>query len=202
MDNLDIFQRLALALAIGLLVALSAAGRSGRARRARVLPGSGSMRSASADTGAAHLGRLRRALYRSGVFRPQVDQREVPQQKFSFRNPFGLDWVLGFGALLSLVIVGSKLLISMFGQPGLLDMAGVSGLADVDPVTLSAAPLAGNDMMLRDAAMTILLAGAANLLTKITVPVLVGGRRFGVQLTITGVVVLIAGAAAYLLDGA
>jgi len=63
---------------------------------------------------------------------------EKSQPKIFFRNPFDLDWVLGFGALLAVVTVGSKILFTLFGEPGLLVMAGVSGFADVDPVTLSA----------------------------------------------------------------
>src|SRR5258708_1803205 len=68
---------------------------------------------------------------------------EKSQPKISFRNPFDLDWVLAFGALLAVVTVGSKILFTLFGEPGLLVIAGVSGFADVDPVTLSAARLAG-----------------------------------------------------------
>jgi uncharacterized membrane protein (DUF4010 family) len=50
--------------------------------------------------------------------------------------------------------------------------------------------------------MAILLAGAANLVTKITVPVTIGGPRFGLQLAATGVLALLAGAAVFFLNGA
>ncbi len=93
--------------------------------------------------------------------------------------------------------MGSKILFTLFGEPGLLVIAGVSGFADVDPVTLSAARLAGTGVSVNDAAMAILLAGAANLITKMTVPVLLGGRRFGVQLAATGALALAAGAAVF-----
>ena len=48
---------------------------------------------------------------------------------------------------------------------------------------------------IQEEAVAILLAGAANLVTKMTVPVLVGGRKFGLQLAFTGALVLVAGAA-------
>jgi uncharacterized membrane protein (DUF4010 family) len=127
--------------------------------------------------------------------------REHSHPNVELHNPFDLDWVLGFGALLSVVTVGSKILITLFGEAGLLLMAGVSGFVDVDPVTLSAARLAGASVTVREAATAILLAAGANLITKMTVPVLVGGRKFGLRLAATGVLVLIAGAAAFFFTG-
>jgi uncharacterized membrane protein (DUF4010 family) len=132
--------------------------------------------------------------------RKSADEKSQPS--LSLHNPFDLDWVLGFGALLTIVIVGSKILITLFGEPGLLVMAGFSGFADVDPVTLSAARLAGTSVPVRDGAIAILLAGGANLVTKMTVPISIAGRQFGLQLIIVGIVALLVGGAVFFLTGA
>ena len=81
------------------------------------------------------------------------------------------------------------------------DLAAVSGLVDVDPVTLSAARLAGVSVTPENAAQAILLAAAANLVTKMTAAFM-GGWRFALPLVAAGVLAIVAGAAAMFLLGA
>ena len=120
-------------------------------------------------------------------------------------NPFELSTVLGFGALLGVVLIAAKFLSSAVGGIGLLALAGVSGTVDVDPVTLSAARLAGSSVTVYIAALAILVAAAANMTTKIVIAIVVGGTRFGLPLVVAGVLAAAAGGAAWLtfagLDG-
>jgi uncharacterized membrane protein (DUF4010 family) len=119
----------------------------------------------------------------------------------SFRNPLDLKFVLGLGALISAVVVVAKIASDSYGQSGLLTLAAVSGLVDVDPVTLSAARLAGVSVTPENAAQAILLAAAANLVTKMTAAFM-GGWRFALPLVAAGVLAIVAGAAAMFLLGA
>jgi len=111
-----------------------------------------------------------------------------------FQNPLDLSFVFGFGILLAGVIVATKLLSAAFGQAGVLTLAGLSGFVDVDPITLSSAQLSGTSLAVDAAAQAILLAGAANMVTKISASVLVGGVSFGWKLVLAGAVAIAAGA--------
>jgi uncharacterized membrane protein (DUF4010 family) len=111
-----------------------------------------------------------------------------------FANPLDVAFVLRFGALLAAIVVAVKLLSNAFGQAGVLALAGVSGFVDVDPITLSTATLVGGSMTAGAAGQAILLAGAANMATKMAVTVLVGGARFGWKLTLAGVLAVTTGA--------
>jgi uncharacterized membrane protein (DUF4010 family) len=113
-----------------------------------------------------------------------------------FENPLDLRFVLQFGALLAAIIVATKLLRNMFGNAGILALAGISGFVDVDPITLSAATLAGMSIMMITAAEAILLAGAANMVTKMAVTIVVGGYRFGWKLALAGGLAIVSGALA------
>ncbi len=111
-----------------------------------------------------------------------------------FENPLDLRFVLQFGAFLAAIIVATKLLRNMFGNAGVLALAGISGFVDVDPITLSAARLAGTSMMVTTAAQAILLAAAANIATKMAATIVLGGFRFGWKLALIGVVAIASGA--------
>jgi len=121
--------------------------------------------------------------------------------KIDFRNPLDIPFVLRFGALLAVIMVGAKLLSGLFGNAGLFGLAGVSGFADVDPITLSAAKLVGTSITARQGAESILLAAAANMITKIVVPIVTVGVRFGAKLALAGGLGIAAGGAALALTG-
>jgi uncharacterized membrane protein (DUF4010 family) len=111
-----------------------------------------------------------------------------------FENPLDLRFVLQFGAALAAIIVATKLLRGAFGDAGVLALAGISGFVDVDPITLSTARLAGASMMIATAAEAILLAGAANMVTKIAATMVLGGIRFGWKLGLAGALAIASGA--------
>ncbi len=116
---------------------------------------------------------------------------------FKLTNPFELWEVLRFGLLLAAVMLGARLLFLSFGQGGLLPLAAVTGLADVDPITLSAARMLGGSLTPGGAALAILVAGAANLVAKAAVALGVGSLRFGASLAACAALAIGAGAAVW-----
>ncbi|MGQ0742676.1 MAG: MgtC/SapB family protein [Alphaproteobacteria bacterium] len=126
--------------------------------------------------------------------------RQTPANgaRLDLGNPLNPLMVLRYGALLAFIVFAAKLLTDQFGQAGLLGLAAVSGVADVDPITLSAARMAGGAVSLEQAALAILIAGAANLLLRIGLAVGIGGPRLGTGLALAGAGALIAGAAGYM----
>jgi uncharacterized membrane protein (DUF4010 family) len=112
----------------------------------------------------------------------------------SFKNPLDLKFVLGLGALIAVIAVAAKIASDFLGQAGLLAVAGVSGFADVDPVTVSSARLAGTTIAPAQAAQAILLAAGANLVTKMSA-VWIGGSRFAAPVTAAGILAMLAAAA-------
>jgi uncharacterized membrane protein (DUF4010 family) len=101
-------------------------------------------------------------------------------------NPFELPTVLLFGVALAIVLPASKFVSEILGAAGLFVFAAASGAVDVDPIVLSAARLAGDSVTNSDAAIAILIAGAANILAKAVVAISVGGAQFGKRLAISG----------------
>jgi uncharacterized membrane protein (DUF4010 family) len=112
----------------------------------------------------------------------------------TFRNPLDLQFVLSLGAVIAVIAVVAKIASESLGQAGLLAVAGLSGFADVDPVTVSSARLAGASISPEEAAQAILLAAGANLVTKMSAT-WIGGRRFSAPVTAAGVLAMLAGAA-------
>lgn len=110
-------------------------------------------------------------------------------------NPFEFGEVLQFGALLSVVLVAAKLLASAFGQAGLLPLAAITGLADVDPITLSVSQMLGGAITPAIGALAILLAGAANIVAKAGLGMVIGGPRLGWPLAGAGLLAIAAGGA-------
>lgn len=121
-----------------------------------------------------------------------ADTAEAPQLQLN--NPFELGEVLRFGALLAFIMVAAKLLLADFGAGGLLPLAAVTGLADVDPITLSVARMLGEKLTPEAAALAILVAGAANLVTKGGIALGVGGWRHGAPLAAAAALAILAGA--------
>jgi uncharacterized membrane protein (DUF4010 family) len=121
--------------------------------------------------------------------------------KTLFQNPLDLKFVFGFGVLLAAVIAATKLLSTAFGQAGVLTLAGLSGFFDVDPVTLSSAQLAGRSIPLDIGARAILLAGTANMVTKMAVSIVIGGFGFGWKLALAGTAAIASAALALFFAG-
>ena len=112
----------------------------------------------------------------------------------AFRNPLDLKFVLSLGALIAVIAVAAKIASDALGQAGLLAVAGLSGFADVDPVTVSSARLAGSTITPEQAAQAILLAAGANLVTKMAA-IWIGGWRFAAPVTAAGILAVLAAAA-------
>lgn len=136
-----------------------------------------------------------------GLFFDLKAVRLTEAPSLGLTNPFELSEVLRFGLLLAVVMVIARLLFLAFGQSGLLPLAAVTGLADVDPITLSAARMTGTGLGPEAAALAVLVAGGANLVAKAAVAVAVGGLRHGVPLAVAGLLAIGAGALVrFLLD--
>jgi len=114
--------------------------------------------------------------------------------KPSFQNPLDLKFVLSLGALIAVIAVAAKAASEALGQAGLLAVAGLSGFADVDPVTVSSARLAGSSITPEQAAQAILLAAGANLVTKMSA-IWIGGTKFAAPVTAAGILAMLAAAA-------
>ena len=134
------------------------------------------------------------------IFRLHASYRKAVSKEV-VENPLDLRFVLQFGALLAVIIVATKHLRNLFSDAGLFALAGISGFFDVDPITLSAARLAGGSIMVATAAKAILLAGTANLVTKMAVAIVVGGRSFGWKLVLAGALAIASGALALAMMG-
>jgi uncharacterized membrane protein (DUF4010 family) len=115
-----------------------------------------------------------------------------PQARTRFTNPFKLRAVLGFAALLAFMLVVSKALAIGLGGRGAVALAAVSGLADVDAITLSMTGLAGLGVRPDEAVAAILVAIAANSVTKSDIAIAIGGRWFGIAYVAASAVALLA----------
>jgi len=103
----------------------------------------------------------------------------VPEHHLALQDPFELPLLLRFTAMMAAILLAAKI----FSSPsGLVTVGAISGLLDVDPVTISAAQMSNAGLPGSAAAMTILAAGASNLLAKTVLGFAFGGRRLGLWL--------------------
>jgi uncharacterized membrane protein (DUF4010 family) len=110
-----------------------------------------------------------------------------------FRNPLELPAVLGFAALLAVILFLSKVLAATLGGQGVVVLAMLAGVADVDAITLSMTAVTGVSTSATYAAMAILVAVAVNSLSKSALALGVGGRRFGLANLAVNLLALAAG---------
>ena len=94
-------------------------------------------------------------------------------------NPFEMQVLLSFGALLALIGLLAKIAIGWAGSKGVFALAAVSGVADVDAITLSMARLARSELAAATASQAILLAVAVNTAAKAVLAWWIGGSRVG-----------------------
>jgi len=116
---------------------------------------------------------------------------QAGKQELTLQDPFELPLLLRFTALLVVIMLLAKLLST--GSTGLFALGGASGLLDVDPITLSMARLAGNEVTLSVAVSTILIAATANGLAKSVLAIAFGGKRLGFILSALAVAAFGAG---------
>jgi len=116
--------------------------------------------------------------------------------KLELENPVELGMAIRFGLLLGAVTAISKLFAEQIGQLSLLPLAAVTGLADVDPITLSVSQMVPGQVTVAVAALAILIAAAANGLTKLSLAFSFAPGRVGRILGGAGLVAILAGVAA------
>jgi uncharacterized membrane protein (DUF4010 family) len=102
------------------------------------------------------------------------------EHRLVLQDPFELSLLLRFTVMMAAILLAAK----FFSSPsGLVAVGAASGLLDVDPVTLSAAEMSNAGLPTSAAVMTILAAGASNILAKTVLGFAFGGRRVGLWLT-------------------
>lgn len=126
---------------------------------------------------------------------------EQPGDKAIFTNPFELRAVLGFAALLAVILVLTRALTETFGGEGGIALAAITGLADVDAITLSMTQIVGSKASAAEAEIAILIAVAANSVSKSGMAIFVGGRQFGLVYLASSVAALVAGGAVAMAHG-
>ncbi len=94
-------------------------------------------------------------------------------------NPLELKAALGFGVLLSMVMLATTAARQLVSDEALLAVALISGIADVDAITASLSHLSLSAVSTATALTGIVLAAASNNLSKSTMAVLIGGKAIG-----------------------
>jgi uncharacterized membrane protein (DUF4010 family) len=126
----------------------------------------------------------------------RTSEHDGKPAQLQLENPVELAMAIRFGLLLGAVTAISKLFAEQIGQLSLLPLAAVTGLADVDPITLSVSQMVPNQVTIAVAAMAILIAAAANGLTKLGLAFSFAPGRVGRVLGGAGVLAILAGVAA------
>jgi uncharacterized membrane protein (DUF4010 family) len=111
-----------------------------------------------------------------------------------FRNPVELSSVIGFAALLAVVLLLSRVLAEVVGGQGVILLSIFAGIADVDAITLSMTTMVGVSTTSIYAATAILVAVAVNSLAKSAYAIAVGGLHFGLHNLAVNILALLAGA--------
>jgi len=127
------------------------------------------------------------------------DDEPATEKKVALSNPLDIEAVLKFGALLSFVMILSKVAMTVAGSAGAYVLAALSGLADVDAIALTMVRLGRVEIGPDDAMKAILLAAAVNTAAKAAMGWYAGGARMGLILTTVSVLAIAAGGAALLL---
>ncbi|MDQ0466976.1 uncharacterized membrane protein (DUF4010 family) [Caulobacter ginsengisoli] len=116
-------------------------------------------------------------------------------------SPFDLVSVLKFALVLGVVMAAARVLTGLYGAAGLLPVAALAGLADVDAVALASGRMAAQGLALGLAGLAVLVAVAADSLSKSVIAAVVGGWRFGLLFTGGTALALAAGGAALAVTG-
>ncbi|OCJ17521.1 hypothetical protein A6U87_00805 [Rhizobium sp. AC44/96] len=121
---------------------------------------------------------------------------DVPQVEL--QNPFEIQTVVSFAALLGIISLISKMAIVYIGASALFIVAAISGIVDVDAITLSTARLAGTTINVQTAADVILIAVGVNMVTKVILALGAGRKEYGVALAQATAAAIVLGAIVYL----
>lgn len=103
--------------------------------------------------------------------------RDAAFQPLELQNPVELPLALASGAIFAVILVAIAWLNARFGDAGLYLVSVISGLTDLDAVSLSLAQLVGQQQVgAQEAAAAVLFAFIANLLFKLGIVAVVGGK--------------------------
>jgi len=108
-------------------------------------------------------------------------------------NPFSLKPALIFGALFLGILFLSKIANIYLGSGGVYLASIISGVADVDAITISMALLAPETIPPTTAVTAITLAAISNTVFKFLIALFLGTRKFGRNIGIIFLVIIIAG---------
>lgn len=100
----------------------------------------------------------------------------VPEKVAPPASPLSLWSALGFGALLSGILLLSSGLQATLGDAGILILAAASGVADVDPINLSLSGMSRDGLALDTAVLGIVIAATVNGLLKAGMTAAIGGQ--------------------------
>lgn len=123
------------------------------------------------------------------------DAKEQPEVRF--RNPFQFWPVVGFAALLGVVIVIGRALGEAFGASGAFAVAAIVGLVDVDSIAVSMGRLVPGTLDRWSGAMAILLAVATDTISKIGIGAAIGRGAFALEIAGMALACFIAGGLAF-----
>lgn len=126
-------------------------------------------------------------------FRSRRQSKDGTEVRFS--NPFELSSAIKFAFLFAVVLLISKAATTYFGSSVIYLTGLLAGLTDVDPITLSMAGLAGDQVTFEVASTTIFLGMASNTLSKAGMAILIGGWAFGRSVLLAFLAILASGAA-------
>lgn len=115
------------------------------------------------------------------------------------RNPFELWLAVRFGLFLAVVMLAAEALQAWTGRVGLYALAALTGITDVDAIALSVGRMAGGTLASESAVIALLIAIAANTLTKAVIASRLAGIRFGSRVALPLGLSLAAGASALVL---
>ena len=104
--------------------------------------------------------------------------RAAPDAAFRLANPLELKPAFVMAAAFAVVLVVAALASRSFGAYGLLATAAIAGTNDVQAATLAAATLsAAGSIAPREALLAMLVAFVVNMIVKVTIAAISGGRR-------------------------
>jgi uncharacterized membrane protein (DUF4010 family) len=120
--------------------------------------------------------------------------REEVEGSLKDGRAFSLKSAFAFTATFCVVLVASAALNAWFGKSGVLIAAAVAGFADThSPAVAVASLVAAGKLGVEQAVVPILAALSTNTITKLSLAIASGGRRFAAQL-IPGLVLVVASA--------
>jgi uncharacterized membrane protein (DUF4010 family) len=115
------------------------------------------------------------------------------ERRLVLDNPLDFGMVMKFGALLSTVMILSKVSTNFAGSAGAYALAALSGVADVDAIALTMVRHGAAEIGIDAASRAILLAAAVNTVSKAAMGWLMGGAGFGWRISLASALAVAAG---------